>query len=66
VLATVKGATPAYQLTGDELYVRAIVTSTKPHDDPSFKGQLQQAWTQPVGWEIRVNQPSDGAQSGGN
>jgi hypothetical protein len=55
VLATAKGESPAYQLTGDELYVRAVVTSTKPHQDPSFKGQHQQAWTQPVGWKERLS-----------
>jgi hypothetical protein len=51
ILATVEGTSPAYQLTGDELYVRAVVTSNKPHPDPSFTGQMKQAWTQPVGWE---------------
>jgi hypothetical protein len=64
VLATVPGASPSYHLTGNELYVRAVVTSTKPHHDPSFKGQHQQAWTQPVGWQERLNQ--DGAQAGAN
>ena len=42
---------PSYRMKGNELYVRAVVTSTQPHQDPSFKGQLQQAWTQPVGWK---------------
>ena len=42
---------PSYRLKGNELYVRAVVTSNKPHQDPSFKDQFQQAWTQPVGWE---------------
>jgi hypothetical protein len=51
VLATVKGTAPSYQLQGDELYVRAVVTSSKPHHGPSFEGQHQQAWTQPVGWQ---------------
>ena len=51
---TVEGAKPTYTLTGEELYVRATVTSTKPAVDPSFKDQLQQAWTQPVGWEAHV------------
>ena len=51
VLAEVKGEKPSYQLTGDELYVRALVTATKPAANPSYPGQLQQAWTQPVGWE---------------
>jgi hypothetical protein len=58
VLATVKGTTPSYELKGDELYVRAVVTSTRPHRDPSFKGQLEQAWTQPVGWQRRVAKTS--------
>ncbi len=51
VLATSDGLQPSYQLTGDELYVRAVVTSSAEHVDPSFKNQKQQAWTQPVGWE---------------
>jgi len=53
-LATVQGLNPSYQLTGKELFVRAIVTSTLPSSDPSFDGQKQQAWTQPVGWEKLV------------
>jgi hypothetical protein len=54
VFATAEGATPSYQLTGEELYVRAVITSSKPHRDPSFKDQREQAWTQPVGWEARL------------
>ena len=42
---------PSYQMTGNELYVRAVITSSLPHNDQSFKDQKQQAWTQPVGWE---------------
>ena len=52
VLATVEGPTPSYTLKGDELYVRAIVTSSKPHPRPSIENQREQAWTQPVGWEM--------------
>jgi hypothetical protein len=48
VLATVKGLHPQYKLTGDELYVRAVITSSLHHGDPSFDHQHQQAWTQPV------------------
>jgi hypothetical protein len=48
VFATVEGVQPQYQLTGKELYVRAVVTSSLAPDDPSFEGQKQQAWTQPV------------------
>lgn len=51
VLAKVSGLSPKYQLTGKELYVRAIVVSSAEPTDPSFDNQKQQAWTQPVGWE---------------
>jgi len=50
VLAEVKGTRPSYRLSGDELYVRATVTSSKPHPRPSVPDQFTQAWTQPVGW----------------
>ncbi len=56
VLATTKGTTASYKLTGKELYVRAVVTSTKKHWNPSFDGQAEQAWTQPVGWEAHVEE----------
>ena len=52
VLASISGPDPSYRLTGDELYVRAVVTSTNPHPNPSYQGQREQAWTQPVGWRI--------------
>ena len=51
VMTTVAGSKAEYKMTGKELYVRAVVTSDAPHNDPSFKDQKQQAWTQPVGWE---------------
>jgi hypothetical protein len=51
VLATVEGTTARYTLAGDELYVRAVVTSSEPPDNPSFPDQRRQAWTQPVGWK---------------
>ena len=58
------GTSPAYQLTGGELYVRAVVTSDHAHPVPSFEGHMEQAWTQPVGWRKRLeemvsNAPSD-------
>jgi predicted metal-dependent phosphoesterase TrpH len=53
VLATQEGLKVRYQLTGKELYVRAIITSSKPPVDPAWEGQHRQAWTQPVGWEIK-------------
>jgi hypothetical protein len=58
VLASVEGLSARYTLTGKELYVRAVVTSTKPPADPSFKDQKQQAWTQPVGWEWLNEKPA--------
>ncbi len=48
VLKTVEGESPSYELEGDELFVRAVVTSDRPHPNPSFKNQKEQAWTQPV------------------
>jgi hypothetical protein len=52
VLAKVAGTSATYELTGQELYVRAVVTSTKKHWNPSFDRQTEQAWTQPVGWKF--------------
>ncbi len=54
VFATVEGRTASYQLTGSELYVRAVVTSDKAPLNPSWAEQKQQAWTQPIGWESRL------------
>jgi len=53
VLAEVEGTAPAYELDGTELYVRAIVVSSRPHPNPSWSGQVEQAWSQPFGWESR-------------
>ncbi|MCX6594714.1 MAG: hypothetical protein NTZ56_24640 [Acidobacteria bacterium] len=51
VFAEVKGRTPSYTLRGDELYVRAVVTSTLKPVVESSELPLQRAWTQPVGWQ---------------
>lgn len=53
-VARVEGLQASYQLTGEELYVRAVVTSSEPPDDPVWKGQRAEAWTQPVGWRTRL------------
>jgi hypothetical protein len=53
--ATFTSETIEYKLTGDELYVRAVITSTKPPVNPSYENQLQMAWTQPVGWKVKSN-----------
>jgi hypothetical protein len=39
---------PTYKLTGNELYVRAKIISSKPHPNPSEKGDVETAWTQPI------------------
>ncbi len=36
-----------YKFTGRELYVRAKITSSKPHPNPFQKGDFETAWTQP-------------------
>jgi hypothetical protein len=48
VLATVKGPKAEYALKGDELYVRARITSTKPMGSSPVGGELEMAWTQPL------------------
>lgn len=52
IVSSVDGTTASYTLTGKELYVRAVVTSSQPPVDPVFADQRQQAWTQPVGWQV--------------
>jgi hypothetical protein len=56
VLATSHDLNPSYQLQGNELYVRAVIRSDKPHPKPVDEGQVEQAWTQPVGWRARLAQ----------
>ncbi len=47
VLASGDGTEVTYEMDGDELFVRAVITSSKAHPDPSFSDQKEQAWTQP-------------------
>jgi len=55
MLTRVKGPKGMYRLTGQELFVRATVYSSKPMAKPVKDGmQREQAWTQPIGWENRV------------
>ena len=49
-----KGGAGVFHLPPNVLYVRALITSTKAHPRPSEKGQVEKAWTQPVGWETIV------------
>ena len=48
VLAEVEGATPSYTLKGDELYVRATVTSSRKHPNGYDGADFESAWTQPL------------------
>ncbi len=48
VVAETESLEPTYRLTGEELYVRARIVSTKPHPNPYAKGDLETAWTQPL------------------
>ncbi len=50
VLARVEGDEAVYKLKGDELFVRATITSDAAATNPSYEGEKQMAWTQPVGW----------------
>lgn len=50
VVASVEGTRGVYVMKGNELYVRALVTSSLPPKDPVWEEQKQQAWTQPVGY----------------
>lgn len=52
VLAKIEGPEASYKMKDGELFVRAVVTSSLPADDPSYKDQKRQAWTQPVGWVV--------------
>jgi hypothetical protein len=50
ILATSDSLTPSYTLTGDELYVRALITSSQAPKNPLEPTQKAKAWIQPVGW----------------
>jgi hypothetical protein len=52
VLAEQKGTSPSYQLTGDEIYVRATVISSKLKANPYLKEEMETAWTQPLVTEL--------------
>jgi hypothetical protein len=57
LLASDEDTMVIYHFSGDELFVRARVTSSLDHPNPSFEGQKQQAWTQPVGWKAQLPAP---------
>lgn len=57
VLKTYTGTRATYDFGTNDLYVRARVTSTKKHPNPSTPDEYERAWCQPVrgsaGWRIR-------------
>ena len=48
VLSRIDGPAAKYDFQGDELYVRARVTSSVKHPNPSEVGESERAWTQPA------------------
>ena len=48
VLESVEGTTATYRFTGDEIYVRARITASRLHPNPSEVGEFERAWTQPI------------------
>lgn len=48
VLAEAGGPSGSYRFAGDELYVRAKVTSSRPKENSYRAGEVEVAWTQPV------------------
>lgn len=46
--ASVPGGKFTYRFQGQEVYVRARVTSSRKHPNPSEPGEFERAWTQPV------------------
>jgi hypothetical protein len=44
----ISGTEGRYQFSGDEYYVRARVTSSRKHPNPSEPGEFERAWCQPV------------------
>ncbi|MCH8825095.1 MAG: histidinol-phosphatase [Planctomycetes bacterium] len=48
VLACTNDLKPKYKMKGDELYVRARITSSRKHPNPFAEGDMEMAWVQPV------------------
>lgn len=48
ILKESTGTKAMYEFTGDELYVRAKVISSKPKENYFEEGEMEQAWLQPV------------------
>jgi len=56
VLAESDSGAPEYTLKGDELYVRALVLSDRPHPNPTIEGDVEKAWTQPFVSDCSVSE----------
>ncbi len=48
VLKSAEGTSASYTVDGTELYVRAVVTSSRLHPNPSEPGEFERAWVQPI------------------
>lgn len=48
VLAEVPGTTACYTVKGDEIYVRAKVTSSRANENSHVAGECESAWVQPM------------------
>ena len=48
LFATHDGASASYSFTGKEIYVRALITSSRKHSNPSEIDDFEQAWVQPA------------------
>lgn len=48
VLAESRDLAPSYRLRGDELYVRAVVISSRRKSNASYAGEMEMAWVQPI------------------
>ena len=44
------GLSATYTFEGHELYVRAVVISSKKKESGSSPQEMEQAWTQPLVW----------------
>ncbi len=45
---TLSSGTATWKLQGNEIYVRARVTSSRKHPSPAEPGEFQRAWVQPI------------------
>ena len=48
VLQETTGTNPSYRFTGEELYVRAVVRSSRLKENPYKEGEVEMAWVQPA------------------